>query len=63
LDFEPAKGSFIAEGVETSAQLEFLTRETVDEVQGHFLGRPYSIKHYAELIGHPVDATKNAGCP
>jgi diguanylate cyclase (GGDEF)-like protein/PAS domain S-box-containing protein len=50
----------IAEGVESSAQLEFLTRETVDEVQGYLLGRPYPIKHYAELIGHPVDATKSA---
>jgi diguanylate cyclase (GGDEF)-like protein/PAS domain S-box-containing protein len=51
----------IAEGVESSAQLEFLTRETVDEVQGYLLGRPYPIKHYAELIGHPVDVTKSAG--
>ena len=49
----------IAEGVESSAQLEFLTRETVDEVQGYLLGRPYPIQHYAELIGHPVDATKS----
>jgi EAL domain-containing protein (putative c-di-GMP-specific phosphodiesterase class I) len=50
----------IAEGVESSAQLEFLTRETVDEVQGYLLGRPYPIKHYAEPMGHPVDATKSA---
>jgi len=50
----------IAEGVESSAQLEFLTRETVDEVQGYLLGRPHPIKHYAKLIGHPVDATKSA---
>jgi diguanylate cyclase (GGDEF)-like protein/PAS domain S-box-containing protein len=50
----------IAEGVESSAQLEFLTRETVDEVQGYLLGRPYPIKHYAELIGHPVDPAKSA---
>jgi len=50
----------IAEGVESSAQLEFLTRETVDEVQGYLLGRPYPIKHYAQMIGHLVDATKSA---
>jgi EAL domain-containing protein (putative c-di-GMP-specific phosphodiesterase class I) len=34
----------IAEGVESSAQLEFLTRETVDEVQGYLLG-PYPSRH------------------
>jgi diguanylate cyclase (GGDEF)-like protein/PAS domain S-box-containing protein len=51
----------IAEGVESSAQLEFLTRETVDEVQGYLLGRPYPIKHYAGLIGHQIDATQTAG--
>jgi EAL domain-containing protein (putative c-di-GMP-specific phosphodiesterase class I) len=50
----------IAEGVESSGQLEFLTRETVDEVQGYLLGRPYPIKHYAEHIGHLVDAAKSA---
>jgi diguanylate cyclase (GGDEF)-like protein/PAS domain S-box-containing protein len=50
----------IAEGVESSAQLEFLTRETVDEVQGYLLGRPHPIKHYAEFIGHQTDATKVA---
>jgi EAL domain-containing protein (putative c-di-GMP-specific phosphodiesterase class I) len=50
----------IAEGVESSAQLEFLTRETVDEVQGYLLGRPYPIRHYAGLIGHPPDAERMA---
>jgi diguanylate cyclase (GGDEF)-like protein/PAS domain S-box-containing protein len=50
----------IAEGVESSAQLEFLTRETVDEVQGYLLGRPYPIKHYAGLIGYPSDAAPMA---
>jgi predicted signal transduction protein with EAL and GGDEF domain len=51
----------IAEGVESSAQLEFLTRETVDEVQGYLLGRPHPIKHYAEFTGREVDATKMSG--
>jgi diguanylate cyclase (GGDEF)-like protein/PAS domain S-box-containing protein len=41
----------VAEGVESSAQLEFLTRETVDEVQGYLVGRPHPIAHYAKLIG------------
>jgi len=31
----------IEEGVESPAQFEFLTRETVDEVQRYLLGRPY----------------------
>jgi diguanylate cyclase (GGDEF)-like protein/PAS domain S-box-containing protein len=50
----------IAEGVETSTQLDFLTRETVDEVQGYLLGRPHPIKHYAKLIGRFDDAIKIA---
>jgi diguanylate cyclase (GGDEF)-like protein/PAS domain S-box-containing protein len=50
----------IAEGVESSAQLEFLTRETVDEIQGYLLGRPYPIEHYAEAIGHRAGVTKAA---
>jgi diguanylate cyclase (GGDEF)-like protein/PAS domain S-box-containing protein len=50
----------IAEGVENPAQLSFLTRETVDEIQGYLLGRPYPIEHYAEAIGHRAGATKAA---
>src|SRR5579863_9541429 len=41
----------LAEGVETADQLAFLTRESCDEVQGYFVGRPFPIEHYAEIIG------------
>jgi diguanylate cyclase (GGDEF)-like protein/PAS domain S-box-containing protein len=43
----------VAEGVENSGQLEFLTRETVDEVQGYLVGRPHPITHYSTMTGHP----------
>jgi diguanylate cyclase (GGDEF)-like protein/PAS domain S-box-containing protein len=48
----------VAEGVETKAQLEFLTHEACDEVQGYFVGRPEPIEHYAELVGRPQAAPK-----
>jgi diguanylate cyclase (GGDEF)-like protein/PAS domain S-box-containing protein len=41
----------IAEGVETAAQLAFLTREFCDEVQGYLVGRPLPIEEYAGLVG------------
>ena len=41
----------LAEGVETHDQLAFLRREACDEVQGYFLGRPFPIDHYAEMVG------------
>lgn len=41
----------MAEGVETSEQLDFLTREACDEVQGYLIGRPRPIEDYAEAIG------------
>jgi diguanylate cyclase (GGDEF)-like protein/PAS domain S-box-containing protein len=41
----------VAEGVETMDQLSFLSRESCDEVQGYFIGRPQPIEHYAELVG------------
>jgi len=41
----------LAEGVETADQLDFLTREACDEVQGYLVGRPFPIDHYAEIIG------------
>jgi EAL domain-containing protein (putative c-di-GMP-specific phosphodiesterase class I) len=52
----------IAEGVETNEQLEFLSREACDEVQGYLIGRPRPIADYAEMIGghaevrHPTAA-------
>jgi diguanylate cyclase (GGDEF)-like protein/PAS domain S-box-containing protein len=41
----------VAEGVETREQLEFLTREACDEVQGYLIGHPRSIDDYAEIVG------------
>jgi diguanylate cyclase (GGDEF)-like protein/PAS domain S-box-containing protein len=41
----------VAEGVETQAQLDFLSRESCDEVQGYFVGRPGPIAGFAALVG------------
>jgi diguanylate cyclase (GGDEF)-like protein len=41
----------IAEGVETSEQLSFLSSESCDEVQGYLVGKPLPIVAYAEAVG------------
>jgi diguanylate cyclase (GGDEF)-like protein/PAS domain S-box-containing protein len=41
----------IAEGVESQAQLAFLSRECCDEVQGYLVGHPHPIDQYDELTG------------
>jgi diguanylate cyclase (GGDEF)-like protein/PAS domain S-box-containing protein len=41
----------LAEGVETQAQLDFLTAESCNEVQGFLMGRPHPILEYSELTG------------
>jgi diguanylate cyclase len=41
----------VAEGVETEAQLSFLTAEHCDKVQGFLIGRPEPITHYAKCVG------------
>jgi EAL domain-containing protein (putative c-di-GMP-specific phosphodiesterase class I) len=46
----------LAEGVETDAQLDFLTTESCDEVQGYLIGRPHPIAEYSKLVGR-LDAT------
>ena len=43
-----------AEGVETRAQLDVLTRAGCDLVQGYLIGRPASIDGYAEIVGRPA---------
>ncbi len=49
----------IAEGVETDAQLSFLSREACDEVQGYFIGRPSAIDQYDELVGRVSGARRD----
>ena len=44
----------MAEGVETAEQLAFLARESCEEVQGYYIGRPAPIETYAEIIGRKV---------
>lgn len=43
-----------AEGVETRAQLDVLTRAGCDLVQGFLIGRPAAIEGYAEVVGRPA---------
>ena len=48
----------LAEGVETAAQLEFLARESCDEVQGYHIGRPAPIADYAAMVGRKATQLK-----
>jgi len=41
----------VAEGVETEAQLAFLTGEGCNEIQGYLIGQPHMIGQYAQLVG------------
>ncbi|MCP3374255.1 hypothetical protein [Bradyrhizobium cajani] len=45
----------VAEGVETGAQRDFLTREACEEMQGYLVGRPDLIEHYLDLVGMNVE--------
>ncbi|MDX8525936.1 EAL domain-containing protein [Mesorhizobium sp. MSK_1335] len=44
----------IAEGVETIDQLDFLSEEGCDALQGYLIGRPYPIEAYANEVGRPA---------
>ncbi|MGP0089982.1 MAG: EAL domain-containing protein [Xanthobacteraceae bacterium] len=46
----------LAEGVETKDQLAFLSQEACNEVQGYFVGRPFPIERYAEMVGREAAA-------
>jgi EAL domain-containing protein (putative c-di-GMP-specific phosphodiesterase class I) len=50
----------VAEGVETQAQLAFLSDEACAEIQGYLLGRPLPIEQYAELIGRVAAGERRA---
>lgn len=53
----------VAEGVETQAQLDFLSRESCDEVQGYLVGRPGPIAGFAAMVGRVplVEAVQAVG--
>jgi EAL domain-containing protein (putative c-di-GMP-specific phosphodiesterase class I) len=42
-------------------QLDFLTHEACNEVQGYFIGRPAPIDRYADLIGRGAPLQAMAG--
>jgi diguanylate cyclase (GGDEF)-like protein/PAS domain S-box-containing protein len=44
------KMKVVAEGVETRAQLEFLTASGCDEAQGYYIGRPVSYEDIVQLL-------------
>ncbi|WGR90819.1 EAL domain-containing protein (plasmid) [Bradyrhizobium sp. ISRA443] len=50
----------VAEGVETSEQLDFLSREACDQVQGYLIGRPRPITDYLETIGRRAQVERPA---
>jgi len=41
----------VAEGVETTAQLDFLARESCSEIQGYLIGKPSPISSYSNMVG------------
>jgi len=49
----------LAEGVETRDQLAFLSQEACNEVQGYFVGRPFPIDHYEEMVGRKTVAGRS----
>src|SRR5712691_4125671 len=49
-----------AEGVETQAQLQFLSKEACSEVQGYLLGKPLPIAEYAGMVGRTVPPERKA---
>ncbi|UGY17585.1 sensor domain-containing protein [Bradyrhizobium septentrionale] len=55
--------SIVAEGVETEAQLLFLSEEGCDAVQGYLIGRPAPISQFAALVGgdHLAESVRKAG--
>ena len=48
----------VAEGVETNAQLDFLTQESCSEIQGYLIGKPSPIASYSEMVGRGETAQK-----
>jgi diguanylate cyclase (GGDEF)-like protein len=46
----------VAEGVETHAQMKFLTEEACGEMQGYLFGKPRPIEEYAAALGNTAQA-------
>ncbi|MEE7446481.1 bifunctional diguanylate cyclase/phosphodiesterase [Methylobacterium radiotolerans] len=53
----------VAEGVETHAQMRFLTEEACGEMQGYLFGRPRPITAYADAVGGPAEASEATAEP
>jgi diguanylate cyclase (GGDEF)-like protein/PAS domain S-box-containing protein len=51
----------VAEGVENEAQLDFLSQEKCDELQGFIIGRPRPIEEYAQLVGRDPTSREKPG--
>ena len=51
----------VAEGVETQDQLDFLSGENCNEIQGYLIGRPQPIANYSDLVGLPRPRRAAAG--
>jgi len=48
----------VAEGVETEEQLQFLTKERCNGIQGYYLGRPQPIEAYSDIVGRTPPRAK-----
>jgi EAL domain-containing protein (putative c-di-GMP-specific phosphodiesterase class I) len=53
----------VAEGVETQAQLDYLTREGCDESQGYLHSRPVAKAEFERLLGVSRPAPGDAVAP
>jgi diguanylate cyclase (GGDEF)-like protein len=51
----------IAEGVETEAERQFLSREGCPEIQGYLIGRPQPIANYSDLTSEAIPQLRHLG--
>jgi diguanylate cyclase (GGDEF)-like protein/PAS domain S-box-containing protein len=52
----------VAEGVETQEQIDFLSANLCDELQGYYFGRPMPASDIARLIGHDAGLMNRDDC-
>lgn len=50
----------VAEGVETSEQLEFLRRHGCNQIQGYLCSKPLSVEQFLEMLGQIADSASGA---